>query len=354
MFKQKSIAPRAGIAVAIAIALASQLFASSPLSAIVSWQITDDSVSLGLTGVSPYVERAGSVDRLWRSGGLNGSEATDCTDAGSCTAIALSGRFGSDFSALKLADGTRRGYFDDMLQGTSNKQVFSAPCATSECFGLGTKIATSSELVGNGAWGVPDPVLLPDGRVRIYVVESPVAGSCSEKIASYIADASGVTFTKEAGWRLEGGYVDTEVLRAKAGDWLMITSNGPGCGQQQKLFITVSIDGLMWSTPTALTGSDKSRLDPTGYEVSTDVFRIYYATSATTLCGGDCVYTLARATLKIAPSAAQIYITGGATTTIATSGVKAGNSCTKVGAKAISGKTKLTCKNVGGKLVWSK
>ncbi len=58
------------MALAVAIAIASQLFASSPVSAVVSWQIADDSVSLGLTGVSPYVERAGSVDRLWRSGGL--------------------------------------------------------------------------------------------------------------------------------------------------------------------------------------------------------------------------------------------------------------------------------------------
>ncbi len=342
------------MALAIAIAMASQLLAGSPVSAVVSWQITDDSVSLGLTGVSPYVERAGSVDRLWRSGGRSGSEATDCKDAGSCVAVALSGQFGSDFSVLKLADGSRRGYLVDILQGTSNKQVFSAPCATSECLALGTKVATSSEMAGSHAWGVPDPVLLPDGRVRIYMVESPVAGRCSEKIASYIADASGITFTKEAGWRLEGGYVDTEVLRAKTGDWLMITSNGPGCGQQQKLFITASVDGLTWSKPTALTGSDKGRLDPTGYEVSTDVFRIYYATSATSLCGGDCVYTLARATLKIATSAAQISITGGATKTTATSSVKAGGACTKVGAKTTSGKTKLTCKKVKGKLVWSK
>ena len=354
MLKFKRISPRACFAFAIAIALASQLVASSPVSAVVSWQITDDSVSLGLTGVSPYVERAGLVDRLWRSAGLNGTEATDCTDAGVCSATALSGRFGSDFSVLKLADGSRRGYFDDMVQGSSNKQVFSAPCANSECLTLGLKTATSAEMVGNGAWGVPDPVLLPDGRVRIYIVESPVTGSCAEKIASYVSDASGITFTKEAGWRLEGGYVDTEILRAITGDWLMITSNGPGCGQQQKLFITASNDGLTWSTPTALTGSDKSRLDPTGYEVSTNVFRIYYATAATTMCGGNCVYTLARATLNIATSAAQISITGNATTTTTKSSITAGGACTKVGAKATSGKIKLTCKKVKGKLVWSK
>jgi hypothetical protein len=328
------------------------LFASSSASAIVSWQITEDSVSLGLSGVSPFVERLSTgIDRVWRSGGLNGSEVSDCTDAGVCTTVTLGTRFGSDVSILSLADGSRRAYFVEIVQGTSNKQVYSAPCSTAECLSIGTKVATSSEMVGpqNAAWGVPDPVLLPDGRVRIYIVESPVDGSCLEKIASYISDSSGVTFTKESGWRLEGGFVDTEVLRAKTGDWLMITSNGPGCGTQQRLFITTSTDGLTWSTPIALTDTSKSRLDPTGFEISTDVFRIYFAASASTKCGGDCVYTIARATLKIGSNSAVGSSINGSTTN-----VKVGQACTKSGAKATSGKTKLICKKLKGKLVWSK
>lgn len=325
---------------------------NSPASAAVSWQITDDSVTLGLTGVSPYVERISSgVDRVWRSGGLTGSEVSDCTDAGTCSAVTLGNRFGTDVSILTLANGSRRAYFVEIIQGTSTKQVYSAPCSTTECLAIGSKEATSSELVGpqNGAWGVPDPVLLPDGRVRIYIVESPVAGSCTEKIASYISDSNGITFTKESGWRLEGGYVDTEVLRARNNDWLMITSNGPGCGSQQKLFIVASADGLTWSTPVALSGTDKSRLDPTGYEISADVFRIYYATSGSTLCGGNCVYTLARATLKISTSSTAVSIDTGSNVS-----VKAGRACTKSGAKATSGKIKFTCKKVNGKLIWSR
>lgn len=325
---------------------------NSPVFAVSSWQLTEDSVSLGLVGVSPYVEHISSgIDRVWRSGGLNGSEVSDCTDAGVCAAVTLVSRLGTDVSILTLADGSRRAYLVEVVQGTSNKQVYSAPCSTSECLTIGTKEATSSAMAGgqNSAWGVPDPVLLPDGRIRIYIVESPVAGSCTEKIASYISDSNGLAFTKESGWRLEGGYVDSEVLRARNGDWLMITSNGPGCGSQQKLFITASSDGLTWSTPTALTGTDKSRLDPTGYEVSTDVFRIYYATSASTLCGGNCTYTLARATLKIDTSSTVGAITNGSNTL-----TKVGAACMKSGAKATAGKTKLICKKVKGKLVWSK
>ncbi len=334
------------------VAISMLLINGSSASAEVSWQVTDDSVSLGINGVSPFVERLTTgVDRVWRSGGLNGSEVSDCTDAGACTAVTLGTRFGSDVSILTLADGSRRAYFAEIIQATQKNQVYSAPCSTSECLSIGTRVATSSEMSAQQgtAWGVPDPVLLPDGRVRIYIVESPVDGSCNEKIASYISDASGITFTKESGWRFEGGYVDTEVLRAKTGDWLMITSNGPGCGNQQKLFIASSSDGLTWSTPTALTGTDKSRLDPTGYEISTDVFRIYYATSATTKCGGGCTYTLARATLKIGTST-----TSNTTTNGASSAAKAGKACTQSGAKATVDKTKLTCKKVKGKLIWSK
>ncbi|NDI19432.1 MAG: hypothetical protein EBY89_06695, partial [Actinobacteria bacterium] len=46
---------------------------ASPSSAVVSWEFSQDSVSLGLTGVSPHVERVGSNDRLWYPGGSEGT-----------------------------------------------------------------------------------------------------------------------------------------------------------------------------------------------------------------------------------------------------------------------------------------
>jgi hypothetical protein len=180
--------------------------------------------------------------------------------------------------------------------------------------------------------------------VRIYlVVTAAKTNSCPEKVVSYIS-SDGVNFTKESGYRLEGGFVDTEVLRAKDGDWLMITSNGPGCGNgMQQLFVTTSNDGLSWSTPQAVTKADRRRLDPTGIEVSPNVFRIYYATSSSPM---DQNYMLARGTLKLGSG------TGSGQVSIASP--KAGGSCTKLGVKAKSGKITLTCKKVKGKLVWSK
>jgi hypothetical protein len=319
---------------------------AAPSQAVVSWEFSQDGVSLGLTGVSPHVERTGSVDRLWYPGGPEGTVASDCTDAGSCTRVTLSSRLGNDFTAVTLSNGTRRAYFVEMSPNAGTKTVVSAACSTSDCLGVGPSTPIASDVqVSNEekAWGVPDAVVLPDGRVRVYLVVSPVmSSSCPEKVVSYLS-TDGVSFTKEAGYRLEGGYVDTEVLRAKTGDWLMITSNGPGCGNgMQQLFVTTSNDGLSWSTPQAVTKDDKRRLDPTGYEVSPNVFRIYYATSNSRT---DQNYTLARGTLNLASAP-----TSG---TVSIASPKAGASCGKVGTKAKSGKTTLTCKKVKGKLVWS-
>ncbi|NBS28120.1 MAG: hypothetical protein EBS70_04445 [Actinobacteria bacterium] len=318
---------------------------ASPSSAVVSWEFSQDSVSLGLTGVSPHVERVGSNDRLWYPGGPEGTVASDCTDAGTCTKLTLGGRLGNDFTAITLSNGTRRAYFVEMSPNAGTKTVVSAACVTNECLGVGVSTPIASDVaVSNNekAWGVPDAVVLPDGRVRVYFVVSPVmTNSCPEKVVSYIS-SDGISFTKESGYRLEGGYVDTEVLRAKDGDWFMITSNGPGCGNgMQQLFVTTSNDGLSWSAPQAVTKADRRRLDPTGYEVSPNVFRIYYATSASPM---DQNYTLARGTLKIGSGSGEVSIAS----------PKLGGSCTKLGAKVKSGKVTLTCKKVKNKLVWSK
>ena len=230
--------------------------------------------------------------------------------------------------------------------------MYSAPCLTTECTSLGAATLTSEQMkVSNSirAWGVPDAVELPGGAgVRIYIVESPSEGRCPEKVASY-SSTDGVTFVKDAGYRFsKDGYVDTEILRATTGSWLMIMSDGPGCGNTQELYMSDSADGLTWSNPVAFTGSDKSRLDPTGYETSpgSNVFKVYFATSAGRQ---DMNFTIGSGTLKVAAASSSAT---------ATATAKVGAACTKAGAKqtvTIAKKNvKLTCKTVKKKLVWSK
>jgi len=303
-----------GFAVATMLAMAFTPLHSA--SALVEWALAEDAVALNITGVSPHVERTGNADRLWYPGGLAGTAVADCNDAGACTSVSITGRLGSDFTAITLSNGTRRAYFVEISPNAGTKSVSSAACLTTACTSVGTSTVAAADLVVSQnikAWGVPDAVVTPDGKVRLYVVESPTLNSsCPEKVASYLS-SDGISFTKEAGWRLEGGYVDTEVLRAKDGDWVMVMADGPGCGDGvQKLYTSTSNDGLTWATPQKISGSDLRRLDPTGYEISTNVFRIYYATAVAGALG-DVTYTIKRGTISIKQSSGEISITTGTT-----------------------------------------
>lgn len=314
-----------------------------------NWEFSEDSVNLGIDAVSPHVERTNGADRVWYPS-IPSTAVVDCNETGSCTSVPGVGRLGTDFTAVTLPNGSRRAYYVEMIQGSGQKTVVSAACATSECLSVGGSTAIAADVAvstNEKAWGVPDAVVTPDGKVRVYlVVTTSLNSSCPEKVRSYISD-DGISFTQESGFRLEGGYVDTEILRAKAGDWLMMTSTGPGCGNgMQQLFITSSTDGLTWSKPQVLTKDDKRRLDPTGYEVAPNVFRIYYSSAESRMTQS---YQLRRGTLKIG---------SGSSSTATTSTAKAGAACTKAGAKAsvtvAKKKTTLTCKMVKKKLVWSK
>ena len=321
-------------------------------SAAVSWSFTDESSNLGLTGVSPHAEKNGAVDRVWYSGGPDGTAVADCTSAGTCTAVAAN--WGTPINDVSFATfgGVKRAYFKKLDPNTGMQAVYSAPCATTECVSIGAATLTSEQMkvsTSIKAWGVPDAVELPGGAgVRIYIVESPdLSSSCPEEVASYTA-TDGVTFVKDAGFRFsKKGFVDTEVLRAKTGEWVMIMADGPGCGSAQKLYVAESTDGLTWSNPAAVTNTDKGRLDPTGYETAagSNIFKIYFATSAG---GKDMNFVLGSGTLKIAAAATTPGTVSTTTTT------KQGGSCTKLGAKTTVSKVKLTCKKVKTKLIWSK
>ncbi len=303
----------------------------STANAVVEWELKDESVSLGMNGVSPHVEKTASGDRVFRSDMVPaGTAVSMCNDAGSCTTetLSVSGPPISDFAIAVTSSGPRA-YFKRIDMASNTQAVYSAACADANCLSFGTAtIASSGMQVSKDtkAWGVPDPVRLPDGRIRIYIVESPSLGnSCPEKVASYIS-SDGISFTKESGWRLENGYVDTEVLRAKDGDWVMIMADGPGCTSAsgarkvQQLYVSTSVDGLAWAKPQVLTSTDVGRLDPTGYEVSPNVFRIYYAAG-----GSDNNFTIKRATMRIKDTAAG----GGVGVTKTTPGKSTTITCVK-------------------------
>lgn len=268
------------------------------------WTISGER-SLSIEGVSPFVESLSSTqDRLW-VGSSKGRLIYDCTISASCVPGPDSNMFGSDITIVTLKDGSRRAYYIELVNGT--KTIFTASLKSN---GLDKDFSAVNTGIVNPdpnsqAWGVPDSVVLPDGRVRLYWVDmpnpKPVNNLCAEVIKSATStDSTGTTFVADAGLRLEGGYVDTDVIQARDGNWLMITSTGPGC-EPQRLWTFTSSDGLSWKRETLVASGGINRLDPTSLILDSKTIRLYYSTSplGAALSGP---FTLATALITFGPA----------------------------------------------------
>lgn len=291
--------------------------------------------STGMGGVSPFaVSIDPATDRVFHSAGeAGGWLMSECTVGGSCTNASLPPQFGSDYTQVTLADGTLRAYFvNPAMDGgkeitTARVDYVGGVPQLSDVTGLGIKASPEQR-----AWGVPDSVVTPDGRVRLYWVESGDRGgdfqptgaqrSClvnalgmkkvsqlargkgltkkakkalqrcdipttafggsrsNEVIASATStDASGTAFVRDTGLRFTGGYVDSDVIQARTGDWVALVSTGPG-DPPQRLFVATSNDGLSWKVGAKpLTPSSFNALDPTAVQLGPDEWRVYYAKS---------------------------------------------------------------------------
>ena len=254
-----------------------------------TWTFTPENINLNLRGVSPYVEKTASgLDRIWFASPdalPDPVMVVDCNEAGSCVRQTLASRFGSDATFVTLKDGTRKVFFVEM--GPGGKKIrFATVTGNTLAHGAVSdlNVAGSSVPQNERAWGVPDSVVLPDGRVRVYWVLADQAtakpGLPESVVSATSTDATASSFVRDAGTRLTGGYVDTDILRATDGDWLMMVSTGPGAGTQY-LYMATSKDGLAWDVlPNAISSNSESALDPTGYETGTNTWRIYYASAA--------------------------------------------------------------------------
>jgi len=325
----------------------------SPAKAADVWSFSEDSVSLSIGGkdcVDPFAESTVSGDRIYAPCAADVPAALsvyDCSESGSCTKATLRSRMGKSFTKVKLTSGQYRAYYviqdfnncvntvetgilsNDGLEvsGTTSTGIFQKV----EKIKIKDSSGKETSVCKTEAWGVPDAVITPDGKVRIYIVEenetavasnssqkkcnavdknklkrqdgSPIAlvPPTSEVIASYTSsDANGTSFTKDSGYRFVGGYVDPEILRAKSGDWVAIVSTGPGCEGQQ-YFVSTSSDGLDWKIASdSLNSLSVFAGDPTGFELSNNKFRIYYWTSPFHMGTGPATgFTLRRGTLEL-------------------------------------------------------
>ena len=249
--------------------------------------------SLNQEGVSPHLEVVDSTTlRMFYSSEEAGGLAVDLCDYDlNCTRQGVVD-YVQDLTLVKTVDGVRRGYFVELNTETKNKEIWTA-VVSEDGLTFSDKVPLGFIKGDYQAWGVPDAVLLPDGRVRIYWVDEPV-GMAGERIVSATSETTkGVSFVKDSGYRFENGYVDLEVLKAKEGDWEAIFSFSPEKLPQtpQSLFYGTSTDGLNWEfSGIPISPLDMSYLDPTGVVLSDGSYLIVTAVAPNEL--GTRKYTL--------------------------------------------------------------
>jgi len=264
-----------------------------------SWQLGDIR-SLKTKGVSPHIEASASGYKIaYPADGFtkidNLSSSFQLTNKGTIDRI-------SDLTVVTSGDGVRRGYYVELNPATKEKEIFTAEISE-DWLTLSNPSSTGFTDGGSMAWGVPDAVRLPDGRVRLYWVEDPPAGGREHRewiVSATSTDSSGTSFKKDPGQRTTGGYVDFEVLQAKKGDWVAVMSSTPETlpNQPQGLFVGTSKDGLGWDVNSKnLAPKSMSYLDPTGVAIGPDQWQLVLARSTNSL--GDRDYTLVETTLTM-------------------------------------------------------
>jgi hypothetical protein len=317
------------------------IFSLSGIAAHAETFTLQGSSATGLTGVSPFaMALSPTTDRVFYSGGMSGWSMATCTVGGTCAGATLPFGFGTDYTQVTLKDGSQRAYFIE--PSPSVKTISTAPvsydAAGQPQLGAKTSLGISSP-AGQKAWGVPDSVVLPDGRVRLYWVAMPDgnvasktqptskqlkclskklskarikaissgaklsakdkkalktckinasllgSGSTSGSGANEVilsatsTDTTGTSFVQDAGYRFTGGYVDSAIIQADAGKWIALVSTGPGA-PPQRLYAATSTDGLTWKVNTkALTGTNVNSLDPTAVKTGANTWRVYYSQS---------------------------------------------------------------------------
>ena len=256
-----------------------------------------------------------------------------------------------DLTIITTNEGIRRAYYVEVDPNTGDHEILTALISED---GLTLSQPTRTGILDNGdnAWGVPDSVVLPDGRIRLYWVSTDNTNAgwtipSDDLIIKYdgfrtpsgewitateffnnnreIPDSVNTTFANEVilsatsettkgkvfiideGYRTEGGYVDFEVLKAKENDWLAIMSSSPVTipDEPQGIYVGISNDGLSWEIDgNNLSPVERSYLDPTGVLLSntTNKYQIVMSSSLSIL--GDRDYTLVAAELR---SATTIY-----------------------------------------------
>ena len=262
-----------------------------------AWGELGGIVSLSKEGVSAHLERIDSGYRLYYASMAEGGQVVAiCDDAFQCQAENVLDRI-ADLTVVETGSGAKKGFWVEMHPDTKLKEIYTGAVSAD---GLTVSDRRSLGYSGEVQFGVPDSVTMPDGRVRIYWVVAG-DGRASERIVSATStDDTGEQFEMDEGFRLEGGWVDFEVLTASHEGWLAVMSSSPESlpDSPQGIFLARSPDGLEWEVNSEnLAPEDMSYLDPSGVLNSDGTYTLVMSVAPNAL--GDRPYTLAYATLSL-------------------------------------------------------
>lgn len=262
-----------------------------------SWGELGEIVSLSKEGVSAHLERIDSGYRLYYASMAEGGQVVALCDGDfQCQAENVLDRI-ADLTVVETGSGAKRGFWVEMNPDSKLKEIYTGAVSPD---GLTVSDRRSLGYSGEVQFGVPDSVTMPDGRVRIYWVVAG-DGPASERIVSATSiDDTGEQFEMDEGFRLEGGWVDFEVLTASDEGWLAVMSSSPESlpDSPQGIFLARSPDGLEWEVNSEnLAPEDMSYLDPSGVVNSDGTYTLVMSVAPNAL--GERPYTLAYATLSL-------------------------------------------------------
>lgn len=138
----------------------------------------------------------------------------------------------------------------------------------------GTAIDSSKDKTDNYFASVPDLLMLPDGKIRLYYV------SGGEAIGSAISSDDGKTWKRESGFRLQDKAVDPDVLlQTENGQTKYIMYYSILTGPGNALYKSISTDGLTWTKGVkVLSAKDNntSIIDPDVMEITPGQYRMFF------------------------------------------------------------------------------
>ena len=190
-----------------------------------------------------------------------------------------------DPTAVDLPDGKVRMYYKIAQgQGGPGQAIHKIASAVSSDGGLNFQdegVRIDSEKTGDNGWAsVPEAIVLPDGRVRIYYVsgDPQAMGGIASAVSS-----DGLNFVKEPGARLPS-FVDPAVVQLPSGVFMIFAVLLPFRPPNDKLkdlksgiYTFASIDGLNFTgMMPVLIAEGGAVYDPGVLKVDDETLRVYY------------------------------------------------------------------------------